>query len=182
MYLMTHKRVSPRLLLLAGLASLGSLLSCHCEDCDWPAAPLAPGSFCPAKTSVYRVARGAYRTSEVSVAQDTCNAGVTVDNLQHYQVEVDGSGTYMVLISRVADTSPTLFLGPVHCNVGSSMTATESSRTGACQYERAWSSALTVADENTLEVQVSETWHHVTGTGCPGSEGCLVSYRVTLAR
>ena|ERR1700712_3209372 len=33
----------------------------------------------------------------------------------------DGSGTYMVLISRVADTSATLFFGPVHCNVGSSM-------------------------------------------------------------
>ena len=175
---MLHKKI-PSLLLLTGPAILSSLLSCDSGafSDEWP----APSDTCPAGVYVHRISPGRYRTPGAVGVQDTCNAGVTVDNLQHYQVEANGSGTYMVLISRVAGTSSTLFLGPVHCNVGSSMTMSESSTAGDCQYDRARSSTLTVTDKNTLEVHVNETWHNVTGAGCSGSEGCTVSYQVTLS-
>ncbi len=177
---MIHKK-TPSLLLLTGLELLSSLLSCdsHAFSDEFP----APVGACPAGTFLHRFSSGGYRTPGAMVAQDTCNAGVTVDKLQRYRVEVsdDGSGTYMVFISLVADPSTTLFLGPVHCSVGSSMTVSEPSKTANCQYDRVRSSTLTVTDDNTLEIHVNETWHNVTGTGCSGSEGCTVAYQVTLS-
>ena len=162
-------------LLLIACSVFSASCQSDCQDeftCPYiEPCPNSPGLY-------YRLNGGLYLSSKASIAQDTCNSGVTANSITGIGVNIS-LGSDRISVASVSGYN--FGDGTIRCNQAILTSKPEQAMIGACLFNISRKSTIRLIGDNRITIEVTENRAPVDSNCTMLTSNCILSYAMILA-